>query len=485
MESWSRTQSSSSYADLHQRSQESYCSSSSGSTGLSERAWKRRPNRSNTKSGGSVGMDKDKYIEFLEREVFKKDKARLKEKEREKSSSESESVLHSKMDSLIEVQEEQSSRMKLELDKTLALQEQRILENEKKLQTLASLVKTTQIFAEGQEEMMKQALETSMNGVNERLKSIESSAASESNSCKRGGVEEEEEEISPSQESANSLSMLKSAKEEIRKMEERLQKDHQKQLTALNRKWEERTKAIEKRISEDYKEKLKQLEIKVASKLEKVLLKVNATGKGTKTTKKTKGTLKKKKTVKSDEHADADAGDFQEERRLSGGLDEGRKMQALEKTSSALTKYELASSLKDITRHMVEKILADREGQKTDPFVPRPPSEENSHVPSNATENENPTDFEFPSQETKRVGTKGPLPPKPVSSVAVLKSSNLMNQKRSKTSASSADARKAPAKAETNAKSRKQKKAKGKNSRKVFHLERLPKQEFFSLFRDN
>ncbi|QDZ23641.1 hypothetical protein A3770_11p61590 [Chloropicon primus] len=350
---------SSSYSSMLKRSQESCCTSSSSVKSRSQ-------------------ADEDEYIRFLETEVFKTEverkrkeadaEHRLKLKER--------LALHEakQRETELETKLKEEEETKTRLDKTLDLQEKRIRENEKKLVTLANLVKTTQEFAEEQEGLLKQTLDKSLEDVEERLRTMESKSAASSTesddvvSCNNCTVEqaiqaspvaEEEEgegEVEQREKAMGAEAVAQLVRDSMEELESRMQKRHEKQLKALNRRWEERLRMIESRLSEEYRERLKVLEGKVATKLEKVILKVGKTSSATARRAKS-GASQRKATTAAHEAGPK----VQEKRRASVG----------ETDTSKITKHELASSLKALTRNVLEEMLivesneAQKENQRS------------------------------------------------------------------------------------------------------------------------
>ena len=303
-------------------------------------------------------MGKDEYIEFLETEIFRNEKAREQQNAAYKSKLSEKLAAHEQRvkEADMFLREEQSSKSKI--DAMLSLQEQRINENDKKLLKLAKLVKTTQVFSEEQGGLLKQTLEATLSDVDERIKTMESKSASLSSgsgsppSCNQASPEVESK--IQKDELATRLnemeeSLRKVMKEKLKELEEKMQKQHVKQIKALNKKWEEETRRMEERLSDEYRQRLQQLESKVATKLERVILKVNKTG-GKKS--KTSSSLKK---VENSVKARESAAKVSEDDEAAGkGMRKGLG------ENNGLTKFELASSLKDITRHMLEEVLADR-----------------------------------------------------------------------------------------------------------------------------
>lgn len=355
-----------------------------------------------TTSGSSVGggpsaSDEDEYIRFLETEVFKTELERKKKEEAEhahKAKLRERLELREAKEREAELREEED-RKKADLDRALERQERRIRENEKKLVTLANLVKTTQTFAEEQEGLLRQQLDRSMEGVEERLRSVESRSGASSMSHGDGegagevtveqGVQAspgEPEVAKPGLGEDKAKSMIDDA---VKAAEDRMQRRSEKQIKALNRRWEERLRMMEERLGGEYQERLRVLESKVATKLEKIITKVakqagGASGVG-------------KKAAKAADRKKADAAAARTEDRAGGAASGGAKR-------TTLAKHELATSLKALTRNVLEEMLATE-------AVEGIPSKEN-RVQASAPVSEPSALREMPTQA--KAATKGAAP---------------------------------------------------------------------------
>lgn len=347
-----------------------------------------------TTSGSSVGggrsaSDEDEYIRFLETEVFKTELERKKKEEAEhahKAKLRERLELREAKEREAELREEED-RKKADLDRALERQERRIRENEKKLVTLANLVKTTQTFAEEQEGLLRQQLDRSMEGVEERLRSVESRSGASSMSHGDGegagevtveqGVQAspgEPEVAKPGLGEDKAKSMIDDA---VKAAEDRMQRRSEKQIKALNRRWEERLRMMEERLGGEYQERLRVLESKVATKLEKIITKVAKQAGGA------SGVGKKA----------AKAAAARTEDRAGGAASGGAKR-------TTLAKHELATSLKALTRNVLEEMLATE-------AVEGIPSKEN-RVQASAPVSEPSALREMPTQA--KAATKGAAP---------------------------------------------------------------------------
>lgn len=372
---------STSYSSMLKRHHESYCSTSSSAS----------------RSTSQKAVDDDAYIHFLENEVFKNERNK---REEESALKIKENALKIKLNERMEAFEERArateaaakekeveSAAKEKLDEALKLHEKRIRENEKKLQTLAKMVKTTQIFAEEQKGVLKQTLETTLSDVEERLKTVESKSASASNadsdtatsnSTVDQGVQASDlddgnqkqsapakRETSASRtsqkserkrpESLTSEAVAQMMKTCVSQMKDAMTKQHERQMRLLNRKWEDKLKQAEERLGNEYRERLGLLETKLATKIEKVIIKVNRT-----TTKK----LLKKKTAepraKKGQRTARESEIAGETEALAVTGHQGDPGDQ-ESVAANLDKFELASSLKALTRNVLDEYISQRD----------------------------------------------------------------------------------------------------------------------------